>query len=154
MRVDRFTATSEAVAQADVFRDENSAHESSRGFWRYPRTFHVRQCLMNPSSFCIHRSIRSVHSRSLVAGLSNGGLLCAGPDGVRVFNVNGDPVLRLDRQQHMHGLRSHAPALATGSWEARPLAKLITIVGRDWLEAGSLHQTHMDGKTSGRRSWD
>lgn len=93
-----------------------------------------------------NRCIKRVHSETRIAGLSNGGLLCAGPDGVRIFNQDGDPLLRAEGQQYRSRSRPQVTVLAAGSWGAHPLAKLIPVTRTGWLEAVSTQQMDIAGE--------
>lgn len=87
-----------------------------------------------------------MHATTRIAGLANGGLLCAGPDGVRIFNRDGNTLLREEGQQYRNMSRPQVRVLATGSWEACPLAQLIPIARIGSLEAISTQQKDMEGK--------
>lgn len=94
------------------------------------------------------RCIENVHAATRIAALSHGELLCVGPDGVRVFGVEGNPLLQTKAER----CGTLAPQLknlllAAGSWGKSHPAGLTSLVETEWLgEATAELMTDTEGR--------
>lgn len=81
------------------------------------------------------RYIKDVHPGTRVATIPEGGILCAAPDGVKVFNEGGSLLRQVVRTPGDRFRSSSTNWSGIGTWGSRRLTSITPVIRETWQSA-------------------